>query len=188
MHGWLSGGDVRVALATCSRCTDSVAIHVHCAVTSSRFLFAVRLLQCRATREPRISQSANVYSYWNCSQFPSLEPAARKYLSAPPTSVASEQLFSAASQIYVDRRSNLLGKNAEKLLFMAYNIRLFHYNYWLPWYTILLILSNETLVLWWYGCLYGCYFHEFYTWSIRCSLFIFGRKWQETFVFGFSQK
>jgi len=65
-------------------------------------------------------------SYWNSSQFPSLEPAARKYLSAPPTSVASEKLFSAAGQIYADRCSNLLGENAEKLLFMAYNIRLFN--------------------------------------------------------------
>ncbi|ESN93396.1 hypothetical protein HELRODRAFT_153203, partial [Helobdella robusta] len=59
------------------------------------------------------------------SQFPCLEPAARKYLSAPPTSVASEQLFSSAGQIYADRRSNLLGENVEKLLFLAYNIRIF---------------------------------------------------------------
>jgi len=51
-------------------------------------------------------------------------------LSAPPTiSVASEQLFSAAGQLYADRRSNLLGENAEKLLFLNYNIRLFSYNY-----------------------------------------------------------
>ena len=65
-------------------------------------------------REPRLSRSANVYSYWNCSQFPSLEPAARKYLSALPTSVTSKQLFSAAGQIYADRLSNLFGENADK--------------------------------------------------------------------------
>ena len=66
-------------------------------------------------------------------------------------------------------------------------LRLLNYNYWLQWYTILSILSNEILVLWWYRCLYGCYFHELYTWSIRCSLFVFvfGLKWQETFVFDF---
>jgi len=58
-----------------------------------------------------------------------LEPAAKKYMSAPATSVASEQLFSAAGQIYADRRSNLLGENAEKLLFLAYNIRLFDFTY-----------------------------------------------------------
>ena len=72
---------------------------------------------CNYLPEPRIARSANIYSYWNCSQFFGLEPAptARKYLSAHPTSVASAQLFSAAGQIYADRRSNLLGENAEKL-------------------------------------------------------------------------
>ena len=40
-----------------------------------------------------------------------------------------EQLFSAAGQIYSDRRSNLLGENADKLLFLSYNIRLFNYDY-----------------------------------------------------------
>ena len=44
---------------------------------------------------------------------------------------ATEQLFSAADQIYSDRRNNdnLQGENAEKLLFLAYNIRLFEYKY-----------------------------------------------------------
>ena len=42
----------------------------------------------------------------------------------------SEHLFSAAGQIYSDRYSNLVGENAEKLLFLAYNIRLFNFNYW----------------------------------------------------------
>jgi len=41
----------------------------------------------------------------------------------------SEQLFSSAGQVYADRRSNLTGKNAEKLLFLAYNIRLFGFRY-----------------------------------------------------------
>jgi len=43
--------------------------------------------------------------------------------------VASEQLFSAAGQLYADRRINLHGHNAEKLLFLAYNIPLFGFNY-----------------------------------------------------------
>jgi len=80
-------------------------------------------------REPRVGRATNIYGFWNCSQFPGLEAAARKFLSSPPTSVASEQLFSAAGQIYSDRRSSLLGENAEKLLFLAYNIRLFDYQY-----------------------------------------------------------
>lgn len=81
-------------------------------------------------KEPRLPRmTTDIYAYWHCSQYPLLEAAARKYLSAPPTSVASEQLFSAAGQLYADRRSNLLGENAEKLLFLNYNIRLFGYNY-----------------------------------------------------------
>jgi len=42
---------------------------------------------------------------------------------------SSEQLFSAAGQLYADRRSNLNDNNREKLLFLAYNIRLFGFNY-----------------------------------------------------------
>lgn len=78
---------------------------------------------------PRVPRTTDIYQYWSSSQFPLIEPAARKYLSAPPTSVASEQLFSSAGQVYADRRSNLTGENAEKLLFLAYNIRLFGFSY-----------------------------------------------------------
>ena len=87
-------------------------------------------------RERRIPLSANVYAYWHSSQFPRLEPAARKVpvcMHRRQASLArlSEQLFSAAGQLYMycDRRSNLLGENAEKLLFLSYNIRLFNYDY-----------------------------------------------------------
>lgn len=52
-----------------------------------------------------------------------------KYLSAPPITDPSEQLFSAAEQIYADRRSNLIGENLDKLLFLAYNTRLFNFDY-----------------------------------------------------------
>lgn len=75
--------------------------------------------------ETILQRNADIYSYWNSSPYPTLRKAVLKYLSAPPTSVPSEQLFSAAGQIYSDRRSNLLGENVEKLLFLAYNIGLF---------------------------------------------------------------
>jgi len=64
-----------------------------------------------------------------CSQLVFIAPPTRKFLSVPPTSVASKQLFNAAGQIYSDRRSSLLGENADKLFFLAYNIRLFDYKY-----------------------------------------------------------
>ena len=63
------------------------------------------------------------------SPYSQLQKAAEKYLSTPPTSMASEQLFSSAGQIYANRRSNLLGKNVEKLLFLCYNIELFNFDY-----------------------------------------------------------
>lgn len=80
-------------------------------------------------REPRLQRNANIYAYWHSSPYKELQKAANKYLSAPPTSVASEQLFSSAGQIYTDRRNNLLGKNTEKLLFLCYNIKLFNFDY-----------------------------------------------------------
>lgn len=53
--------------------------------------------------------------------------AAKKFLSVLATGIASEQLFSGAGQLYSDRRSNLMRENAKKLLFMAYNVRLFDF-------------------------------------------------------------
>ena len=75
--------------------------------------------------EPLLQGNAELYCYWNSSPYTTLRKAVLKYISAPPTSVPSEQLFSAAGQIYSDRQNNLLGENVEKLLFLAYNIRLF---------------------------------------------------------------
>ena len=80
-------------------------------------------------KKPRVTWTTDIHAYWHSSEFPSLEPAAQKYFSAPPTSVSSEQLFSSAGQLYADKRNRLLGENAEKLLFLAFNIPLFDFNY-----------------------------------------------------------
>lgn len=58
-----------------------------------------------------------------------LKEISEKYLSAPATSVASEQFFRAAEQLYSDKLINLLGENANKLLFLHYNIKLFDFDY-----------------------------------------------------------
>ena len=80
-------------------------------------------------KEPRVHCTTNVYGYWYSSQFPTSKIAAKKYLSAPLTSVESEQLFSSAGQLYANQHNSLSGVNAEKLLFLAYNIRLLGFYY-----------------------------------------------------------
>ena len=51
-----------------------------------------------------------------------LSEVARRYLSAPSTSVPSERLFSAAGELYSDSRTRLSPDKAEMLLFIKYNI------------------------------------------------------------------
>jgi len=48
---------------------------------------------------------------------------AQRYLSVPPTSVASERLFSAAGDIYSDQRTQLAPERAEMLLFVRENFK-----------------------------------------------------------------
>lgn len=66
------------------------------------------------------------YRWWNENKlrFPSLAKLAQRYLSAPPTSVRSERLFSTAGNLYSDRRSRLAPERAEILLFIKSNFEL----------------------------------------------------------------
>jgi len=65
----------------------------------------------------------------NEQRFPSVARVAKRYLSAPPTSVASERLFSAAAQVYTDRRNRLAPKRADMLLFLKHNLPVVNYHY-----------------------------------------------------------
>ncbi|XDV20072.1 hypothetical protein PO909_025454 [Leuciscus waleckii] len=70
--------------------------------------------------EPLIPRNESPLQYWksNMSRFPALAKAARKYLSAPCTSVDSERLFSAASHIVDEKRNRIQCEKAEMLLFV----------------------------------------------------------------------
>ena len=48
---------------------------------------------------------------------------ARRYLSAPPSSVYSEKLFLEASNLYEQKQNRLLPKTGEKLLFLHHNLK-----------------------------------------------------------------
>jgi len=56
--------------------------------------------------------------------------AKRCYSSAPPTSVASERLYSLASRVFTDRRNRLAPKKADMLLFIKHNLPLITFKYW----------------------------------------------------------
>ena len=70
--------------------------------------------------------SSNCFTWWNNnkSRFPLLAKMAQRYLTAPPTSVPSERVFSGASDIYDEKRNRLSPEKAEVLLFIKNNFKL----------------------------------------------------------------
>lgn len=66
------------------------------------------------------------YHWWskNRKRFPQLAKIAQKYLSAPPSSVASERLFCGTGDVYDDKRNRLAPQKAEMLLFIKNNPKL----------------------------------------------------------------
>lgn len=73
-----------------------------------------------------IASSESPYTYWmkNKLLFPTLAATAAKFLCAPSTSVDSERLFSAASNIIDTKRNRLGGERAEMLIFLKKNLPL----------------------------------------------------------------
>lgn len=67
-------------------------------------------------------------TWWskNIKRFPNLAKIAQKYLSAPPSSVASERLFSGAGIVYGDKRNRLAPEKAEMLLFIKNNFKMYN--------------------------------------------------------------
>lgn len=81
--------------------------------------------------EQRAAKNSDPLDWWkvNATKYPKLAKLARKYLSAPPTSVPSERLFSEAEAIYDARRSRLNPDKVEMLLFIRGNLPLLEFNY-----------------------------------------------------------
>lgn len=81
-------------------------------------------------REPLISSSCDPLEFWHMKEkeFPILARIAKKYLSAPMSTVASEREFKVASNITSDDRIKILPQNAERMLFLKYNLRAIGYN------------------------------------------------------------
>ena len=67
----------------------------------------------------------NSFTWWedNKARYPSLAKLAQRYLSAPPTSVPSERLFSCARDVYDEKRNRIAPERAETLLFIKNNFR-----------------------------------------------------------------
>ena len=68
-------------------------------------------------------KTGDPYKWWgqHHSEFPTLSILARHFLSAPATSVPSEQLFSTAGDLYDEKRNRLLPHLSEELLFIQNN-------------------------------------------------------------------
>ena len=82
----------------------------------------------RYLSEPIIDfHRSNCYTWWNenSKRYPCLSKLSQKYLSALPTYVPSERLFSGASIIYDNKRNRLAPKRAETLLLIKNNFQ--HY-------------------------------------------------------------
>uniref|UniRef100_A0AAQ5YIA3 BED-type domain-containing protein n=1 Tax=Amphiprion ocellaris TaxID=80972 RepID=A0AAQ5YIA3_AMPOC len=82
-------------------------------------------------KEWLLRKTGNPLEWWqnNATRFNLLAPIARKFLSAPPSSVPSERLFSEVGNIYTTKRRWLTGENAERLCFLHYNLPLLKWEF-----------------------------------------------------------
>lgn len=75
---------------------------------------------------PLLARTANPLEWWGkATGFPHLRELARKLLCTPSSSVFSERMYSEYGNIFEAKRSRLLPRKGEKLLFIHHNARKF---------------------------------------------------------------
>jgi hypothetical protein len=81
--------------------------------------------------EPLICLNDCPLKFWKTKRhkYPKLAQLARRFLSAPACSVASEQSFSTASDVFDEKRSRLSVEKAEQLIFMNRVLPSINYSY-----------------------------------------------------------
>ena len=74
--------------------------------------------------EQTIPRSENPLHYWraHATQRPALADTATKFLCAPCTSVDSERLFSAVSNVFDEKRNRLSAEIVQMLVFIKKNL------------------------------------------------------------------
>ena len=77
-------------------------------------------------KEPVLSHIEHIHplTYWKEKKplWPCLADLACKYLSIPPSSAASERLFSSAADVISQEQNRILPEKAEMLLFLKKNL------------------------------------------------------------------
>ena len=78
-----------------------------------------------------IGNCENPLQWWklNKNELPIMAVFARKYLSAPPSSIESERLFSVGGTIYSPKRNRMKGETSEVLIFLHYYQRILGHAY-----------------------------------------------------------
>jgi len=78
-----------------------------------------------------MQRKADPMAWWRVHRrnFRVLAAVVRRYLSAPPSIVASEHLFSGAGKIVTDKRCKLFAEKTEMLLALKYNLPLVNFKY-----------------------------------------------------------
>ena len=71
-----------------------------------------------------VGRKTDIFAWWNKSKasFPNVAALARKWLSYPATSVASERVFSSCGLVQTAKRSRLLGKNIRNQVMIQKNL------------------------------------------------------------------